>query len=93
VDPEVLDTMATRLGGEREGRPSSGVPNGMLGMDLKAALQQLPEDYRTVVLLADLEDFTMTEVADIMGCPVGTVKSRLFRARAILQELLRDYVR
>lgn len=49
--------------------------------------------YRAVVLLADVEDFTMTEVADIMGCPVGTVKSRLFRARAILQELLRDYVR
>lgn len=92
VDPEVLDTMATRLGAEREGRPSS-MPNGMLGVDLTGALQQLPEDYRAVVLLADLEDFTMTEVADIMGCPVGTVKSRLFRARAILQELLRDYVR
>ncbi len=93
VDPEVLEAMATRGGAEREGRPSSGMPNGMLSVDLEAALRQLPEDYRTVVLLADLEDFTMTEVAHIMGCPVGTVKSRLFRARAILQELLRDYVR
>ncbi len=93
VDPEVLDTMATRVGAEREGGPTSGMPNGMLSVDLGAALQKLPEDYRTVVLLADLEDFTMTEVAGIMGCPVGTVKSRLFRARAILQELLRDYAR
>lgn len=93
VDPEVLDTMATRLGAERGGEPSAGVPNGTLSVDLKAALEQLPEDYRSVVLLADLEDFTMTEVASIMGCPVGTVKSRLFRARAILQGLLRDYVR
>jgi RNA polymerase sigma-70 factor (ECF subfamily) len=61
-------------------------------VDLAAALQKLPEEYRSVVLLADVEDFTMTEVAAIMGCPVGTVKSRLFRARTILQELLRDYV-
>ena len=90
VDPEVLDTMATRLGAAG---PPSGASNGTLSVDLRAALQQLPEDYRAVVLLADVEDFTMTEVADIVGCPVGTVKSRLFRARAILQELLRDYVR
>jgi RNA polymerase sigma-70 factor (ECF subfamily) len=69
------------------------VASGTLRVDLRAALDQLPEDYRAVVLLADVEDFTMNEVADILGCPVGTVKSRLFRARAILQELLRDYVR
>ena len=93
LDPDVLDAMATRLGPEGWGDPHSGVSNGTLGVDLSAALQQLPEDYRSVVLLADVEDFTMTEVAQIMGCPVGTVKSRLFRARAILQELLRDYVR
>ena len=93
VDPDVLDTMATRLGPESGAGPPSGASNGTLGVDLKAALQQLPEDYRAGVLLADVEDFTMTEVAQIMGCPVGTVKSRLFRARAILQELLRDYVR
>ncbi len=61
--------------------------------DLTAALGQLPEEYRAVVFLADVEDFTMIEVARIMDCPVGTVKSRLFRARAMLQDLLRDYVR
>ena len=93
VDPDVLDTMATRLGPESGAAPPSAASNGTLSVDLRAALEQLPEDYRAVVLLADVEDFTMTEVADIMGCPVGTVKSRLFRARAILQELLRDYVR
>lgn len=93
VDPDVLDVMATRLGPAGGGDRHSAVSNGTLGVDLRAALQQLPEDYRSVVLLADVEDFTMTEVAQIMGCPVGTVKSRLFRARAILQELLRDYVR
>jgi RNA polymerase sigma-70 factor (ECF subfamily) len=60
---------------------------------LTSALNRLPEEYRSVVLLADVEDFTMGEIAAIMDCPVGTVKSRLFRARRILQDLLRDYVR
>jgi len=92
VEPEILDAMAAApdQGGER-GR-HAGASDGTLGVDLEAALQRLPEEYRSVVLLADVEDFTMTEVADIMGCPVGTVKSRLFRARAILQDLLRDYI-
>ena len=71
----------------------AGSADGVAGLDLTAALSRLPEDYRSVVLMADLEDFTMGEIATIMGCPVGTVKSRLFRARAILKELLRDYVR
>jgi DNA-directed RNA polymerase specialized sigma24 family protein len=57
-----------------------------------AAVNRLPEEYRSVALLADLEDFTMEEVARIMECPVGTVKSRLSRARGISKNLLRDYV-
>jgi RNA polymerase sigma-70 factor (ECF subfamily) len=93
VDPDVLDALGARRVTERGGESPPGVASGTLRADLRAALDQLPEDYRAVVLLADVEDFTMNEVADILGCPVGTVKSRLFRARAILQELLRDYVR
>ncbi len=93
VDPDVLDTLASRRGAERAGESSSGVANGTLNADLRAALEQLPDEQRAVVVLADIEDFTMGEVASILGCPVGTVKSRLFRARAILQERLRDYVR
>ena len=93
VDPDVLDAMATHRGAERGGESPSGTADGTLSTDLRTALEQLPEEYRAVVLLADLEDFTMSEVADILGRPVGTVKSRLFRARAILRDLLRDYVR
>jgi RNA polymerase sigma-70 factor (ECF subfamily) len=93
VEPEVLDAMSAAPGRGGEKGRHSGAPDGTLGVDLEAALQRLPEEYRSVVVLADVEDFTMTEVAHIMGCPVGTVKSRLFRARAILQDLLRDYVR
>jgi RNA polymerase sigma-70 factor (ECF subfamily) len=62
-------------------------------VDIDAALEQLPEEYRTVVVLSDIEGLSMAEVAVAMGCPVGTVKSRLFRARAQLQKMLAEYRR
>jgi RNA polymerase sigma-70 factor (ECF subfamily) len=54
-------------------------------------LQELPEDYRTAVVLSDLEGFSYQEIAEMMEVPVGTVKSRLFRGRRILQKVLFDY--
>lgn len=60
-------------------------------LDLDAALHRLSEEFRTAVLLADLLGCSMAEVAQIQGCAVGTVKSRLFRARGMLREMLKDY--
>jgi RNA polymerase sigma-70 factor, ECF subfamily len=94
VEPEELERAAHANGARREGGNGlAGPADGAAGLDLTAALDRLPEEYRSVVLLADVEDFTMGEVAVIMDCPVGTVKSRLFRARGILKGLLRDYAR
>jgi RNA polymerase sigma-70 factor (ECF subfamily) len=90
TEPETLERLAHDSG---YGASGDGDGRATIGLDLTAALQQLPEEYRSVVLLADLEDCTMEEIATIMACPVGTVKSRLFRARGLLKGLLRDYAR
>jgi RNA polymerase sigma-70 factor (ECF subfamily) len=58
--------------------------------EIGSALMSLSEDGRTIVLL-DLEGLTESEMAAVLGCPVGTVKSRLSRARAALRQSLRDY--
>ncbi len=60
-------------------------------MDLERALGRIPEEFRTPLLLAEVEGLSLEEVARIMDCPVGTVKSRIFRAKERLRALLTDY--
>lgn len=61
--------------------------------DLERAMRRLPEEFRTVLLLAEVEGLPLEDVARIMACPVGTVKSRIFRAKERLRALLPDYGR
>jgi RNA polymerase sigma-70 factor, ECF subfamily len=63
----------------------------MLSRDVERALAAVPSEFRLAVILADLEDFSYKEIAEIMECPAGTVMSRLYRGRKILQRLLHDY--
>ena len=53
------------------------------------ALQSLPEDLRTVITLREIEGLSYEEIADVTGCPVGTVRSRIFRAREVIDNRLK----
>ena len=54
-------------------------------------MNSLPIEFRTVILLCDIENFSYDEIAKILELPIGTVRSRLFRARNMLKEKLKQY--
>jgi RNA polymerase sigma-70 factor (ECF subfamily) len=64
-----------------------------LGPAITEALEALPENFRTVVVLVDLEDQPYEAAAEVLGIPIGTVRSRLFRGRKLLQERLAEHAR
>jgi RNA polymerase sigma-70 factor (ECF subfamily) len=66
-------------------------PSSIAIVDLERAITELPEEFRSVLLLSDLEGLTLLDIARIMETPVGTVKSRLFRARRLMRRRLADY--
>jgi RNA polymerase sigma-70 factor (ECF subfamily) len=70
--------------------PEKGALFRTFSTDLKTALASLPEEFRTVVVLADLNDFSYKEIAHILDVPVGTVMSRLFRGRKLMRRNLVD---
>jgi len=62
-------------------------------MQLERALGEIPRDFRTVILLADVEGFAYKEIAEVMGTPIGTVMSRLYRGRRMMRKKLADQAR
>ncbi len=71
--------------------PEAAYLGGLMPEHVKEAIERLPDNFRIPVVLADLQDFSYKEIAEIMDCPVGTVMSRLFRGRKRLQEELFGY--
>jgi RNA polymerase sigma-70 factor (ECF subfamily) len=66
---------------------------GILDVDVRRALEELPEPFKLVVALSDVAGFSYKEIADMIEVPLGTVMSRLFRGRRILRRSLADYAR
>jgi len=88
-----FERIVRRDSGDPAGDPEAEFFNGVLDDDVRKSLESLPYDYRMVVILADLEDFSYKEIAEILDCPVGTVMSRLYRGRKLLEKALLKYAR
>lgn len=73
--------------------PENKFFENILPDEIKDALEELPEEFRSTILLTDVEDFSYKETAEILDVPIGTVMSRLHRARNMLKKKLVDYAK
>lgn len=89
----VADKGYLRETSQRWSNPERGFEDRHLSPTVREALDSLKPNFRVVVVLADLRDFTYREIAEIVGCPIGTVMSRLFRARRALREKLYEHAK
>ncbi len=86
---EVLDGGLSPKRREPAGDLERELLRGSLSDELSAALDALPEDQREALWLREVEELTYEEIAAVQGCPVGTVRSRLARARSAMVEEMR----
>lgn len=80
---------ATTLRAMRD--PETQALTPLIEAEVQRALDELPEEFRLAVVLSDIEELSYKEISDAMGCPVGTVMSRLHRGRKMLQKSLREH--
>lgn len=90
-DPRAISREAPVFAASRDDDPEGEFFQSIVDDQVLEAIEELPEEYRMVVVLSDLEDLSYGEIAEVMGIPVGTVKSRLFRGRRQLQRRLYEY--
>lgn len=69
--------------------PESMLASKQIAQTVNLAMESLPEELRTAISLREIEGLSYDEIADVMGCPIGTVRSRIFRAREAIAEKLR----
>lgn len=90
---ESFENLVDQDPGRRIKDPEQEILDTVLDEDVQQAIDALNEDYRIVILLVDLEGFTYKEAAEILDVPVGTVMSRLYRGRRMLEKVLLEYAR
>jgi RNA polymerase sigma-70 factor (ECF subfamily) len=78
---------------EQTAAPTPPIPEHITEEEILRALDRVPADYRTTVLLADVEEFSYKEIAGMLNVPIGTVMSRLSRGRKMLREQLSELAR
>lgn len=92
IDEPAVAGEATEAAGAVDD-PEALVLSEMLDQEIAQALADLPEEFRSAIVLIDLQELTYEEGARALGCPVGTVRSRLSRGRRLLEEKLAAYAR
>jgi len=89
----LYDQVAEKQPEKRPGESIEEFMHQFLDDEVKMAIESLPEQFRLVVILSDIEGFSYKEIAEIIDSPIGTVMSRLFRGRKLLQKQLLDYAK
>ena len=87
---QTYDLMVDRAQNAGKNNPENLFFSRLTDHEVQQALKKLPEEFRLAMVLVDIEDLTYDEAGKVMGCPIGTVRSRVFRGRMILQVALRD---
>ena len=91
AEQEATDGVLVHAEARDKQSPERALVERSVSDDVQKALDSLPEDFRTAVILCDMQGLSYKEIAEIMECPVGTVMSRLFRGRKLLAAALRDF--
>jgi len=82
VEPAIVDSNLN---------PAEELFNNLVDDEIIDALEELPEEFRDVVILSDMQDLSYKEIADQLDIPIGTVRSRLSRGRKLLQSMLYEF--
>jgi RNA polymerase sigma-70 factor (ECF subfamily) len=94
---EIANTYSTELKSDvlssEGGLKPDRIFETMVEDDVKNAMDFLPEEFRTAIILSDIEGLSYQEIADTLDCPIGTVRSRISRGRKFLQKKLYDFAR
>jgi RNA polymerase sigma-70 factor (ECF subfamily) len=90
---EAFETQVSEDANRQIKNPEEELLEDMLDDDIQRAMEKLPPDYRMAVILADLEGFSYKEIAEILEVPVGTVMSRLYRGRRLLEAAMLEFAR
>ncbi len=91
AEQEATDGVLVHAAAHDKQSPERALLEASVSDDVQRALEQLPDDFRTAVILCDMQGLSYKEIAEIMECPVGTVMSRLFRGRKLLAAALREF--
>jgi RNA polymerase sigma-70 factor (ECF subfamily) len=91
AEQDATDGVLVQASASDKQSPDQALLSASVSDDVQKALEQLPDDFRTAVILCDMQGLSYKEIAEIMECPVGTVMSRLFRGRKLLAAALKSF--